>query len=73
MSETPWTPGPWFASDWSLDDGPNATTIESRKHTGSTWWPGGVEKIRIADTADGTNPLADARLIAAAPELAEAT
>jgi hypothetical protein len=72
MSETPWTPGPWFASDWSLDDGPNATTIESRKHTGSTWWPGGVEKIRIADTADGTNPLADARLIAAAPELAEA-
>ena len=72
MSETPWTPGPWFASDWSLDDGPNATTIESRKHTGSTWWPGGVEKVRIADTADGVNPLADARLIAAAPELAEA-
>jgi hypothetical protein len=71
MSETPWTPGPWFASDWSLDDGPNATTIESRKHTGSTWWPGGVEKIRIADTADGINPLADARLIAAAPTMAE--
>jgi hypothetical protein len=72
MSETPWTPGPWFASDWSLDDGPNVTTIESRKHTGSAYWPGGIEKFRIADTAEGINPLPDARLIAAAPELADA-
>lgn len=70
----PYTPGPWFAADWQQDDGPNKTTIEVRERDvvgpGETSiWPDGVRKKRIAETTDGENPIEDARLIAAAPEM----
>lgn len=68
------TPGPWFASDWSDDFGTNNVTIEARSMDvvgpGQTSiWPGGIRKHRIASTEDGENPIEDAKLIAAAPEL----
>lgn len=65
------TPGPWFESDWEVDDGSNKTTVESHfaevLHPGqSNIWPGGVGSMRIADCEAGERPVADAAFIAAA-------
>lgn len=63
--------GPWFASDWQQDDGPNRTTIERREPENvapRSWgiWPDGIAKRAVASTEDGENPLPDAAYIAAA-------
>lgn len=65
------TPGPWYASDWTMDDGPSAFTVEARAPevlgTGqSSIWPDGIRKYRVAEAELGENPLADAAYIAAA-------
>ena len=77
MKPTKYTPGPWFAADWSNDFGTYKVTIGAHKTEvlaagESPIWPDGVKKIRIASTEDGENPIADALLIAAAPCLYEA-
>lgn len=64
------TPGPWFASDWDVDDGENLWTIEAREPEvlspgQSSIWPGGVRCKRIAQTEEGENPTEDAAFIAA--------
>jgi hypothetical protein len=64
MTDT--TPRPWFTADWQNDFGTNNVTIESRINNGSTLWPDGIEKRRVASTEDGDNPLADAALIVTA-------
>lgn len=65
------TGGPWFSSDWSDDFGSNKTTVEAHiaenLHEGrSSIWPGGVQKLRIAECEEGMRPLVDARYISAA-------
>lgn len=66
------TPGPWFAADWSLDDGPDLTTIEAHEPEGplapgqSSIWPDGIRCIKVAETKNGVSPLPDAAYIAAA-------
>jgi hypothetical protein len=75
------TPGPWFMADWELDDGPNKDVIEAREPEvvapGSrSIWPGGVRCMQIATVRDSSvdeeTTSANARLIAAAPDLLEA-
>ncbi len=75
------TPGPWFLSDWSEDDGPNKDVIEAREPEillpgQSSIWPNGIRCLQIASVADSScdasTTQANARLIAAAPELLEA-
>lgn len=69
------TEGPWFASDWNEDDGPEPFTIEAREPEvlsagQSSIWPNGIVKRRIASTEDGDGDrAAHARLIASAPTL----
>lgn len=65
------TPGPWFASDWTVDDGANTTTVEARipEVLGpgqSSIWPDGMRALRIAESEGGEHPIADAAYIAAA-------
>jgi hypothetical protein len=71
-------PGPWFVADWYTDFGGDLTTVVARRPEvlgsgQSSIWPDGVELQKVADTAEGTfdyeTTLANARLIAAAPEL----
>lgn len=75
------TPGPWFVADWSKDFGDELFTIETRTKEvllpgQSSIWPEGVRKIQVATTEEGgfdrETSLANARLIAAAPDLLEA-
>lgn len=71
------TPGPWTASDWNLDDGPEMTTVgrvykEEVTPRRSSIWPGGIAHERVAETSDGANPLADARRIARVPAMEDA-
>lgn len=69
------TEGPWFASDWNEDDGPEPFTIEAREPEvlsagQSSIWPNGIVKRRIASTEDGDGDrAAHARFIALAPTL----
>lgn len=75
------TPGPWFLGDWSQDNGPNKTTIEAQEPEvippgGSGIWPDGVRCMKVASVEDSSfdeqTTAANARLIAAAPDLLEA-
>jgi len=72
------TSGPWFAEDWSRDDGPDKFTIaahepEKLSPGQSSIWPDGIRKLRIASTEEGDGDrLANARLISAAPDMLEA-
>lgn len=66
------TPGPWFVADWQNDFGTDLVTIEARSvdpSGKSSIWPHGIQKHKIASTEGGENPIADARLISAAPDL----
>ena len=75
------TPGPWFVADWTCFDGDNLLTVEAREpeitEAGQSGiWPDGIRKMKVASTDDGSfdrsTNLANARLIAAAPEMYEA-
>lgn len=81
MSEAKFTPGPWYAADWMDDYGHKKLTIESRSKEilrpgQSSIWPNGVVKHKISGTEDSSfdteTSIANAHLIAAAPELYEA-
>ena len=81
MSASKHTPGPWFLADWDEDDGPNRVVIEARAPEvlfpgQSSIWPGGIRCMQIASVRDSSvdaeATAANARLIAAAPELLEA-
>lgn len=56
MTDTPWTPGPWIVVDWDED-------VNAVKQKGAAE----ADNIAYMDPEDE----ADARLIAAAPEMAE--
>lgn len=65
------TPGPWFCNDWQRDGGPDTWTVEAHRREilssgQSSIWPGGIEKIQIANTEYGERPIEDAAFIAAA-------
>lgn len=65
------TPGPWFAGDFNDDSGDNSVTVYSTKPEllfdgQSSIWPDGMLKIRVADTSEGIDPIADATFIALA-------
>lgn len=65
------SPGPWIASDWSKDDGPDRHTVawyepETVRPGQSYIWPNRMRGWRVAKTDEGNNPLADAAFIAAA-------
>jgi len=75
------TPGPWFVADWSYDFGDDKFTIETRspevlRPGQSSVWPDGIAKRKVGSTEEGSfdreTNIANARLIAAAPELLEA-
>jgi len=71
----------WFAADWTNDFGANLFTIEARSQDevapGQTSiWPNGIRKWRVASTDysdyDHATAIANASLISAAPDLADA-
>lgn len=58
------TRGPWFASDWNKDDGPMETTVEAHEPDRMGIYPGGIAKLKVADTDGGEKPLEDSAFIA---------
>lgn len=71
------TPGPWEATDWHLDDGPNQWAIAGSKpevvSPGRTGiWPGGIQKLLVADVEYSELPHENAALIVALRNNAEA-
>lgn len=81
MTDTGSTPGPWELSTFTRPDGNPIKTVEDVAHTvsASAMWPGGVAELWgvtipgttavIAYTGNGPTREANARLIAAAPDL----
>lgn len=76
-----YTPGPWGTADWSQFDGPNQDVIEACEPDvvepgRSSIWRDGIRRLCIASVRDSSvdaeTTKANARLIAAAPELLEA-
>ena len=63
MSSNPWTPGPWMARH-------RASGSSSKVAAMRVWTENWVKVASITDT--GATTQANARLIAAAPEMAEA-
>jgi hypothetical protein len=62
------TPTPWYAEDWTDDNGSEFVTIAAHEPEvlapgQSSIWPDGVRKICIAETVDSPNPIADAAFI----------
>lgn len=63
------TNGPWAADDWTMDDGPNKTTVEAHlpeilQEGQLGIWPDGICKRSVAETSESDNSLANAALIA---------
>lgn len=67
------TPGPWARADWERDGGPNRWTIEgqqpdpyaSRGPGYTSVWPGGIQKMCVADVRESNEPEANGDLIVA--------
>jgi hypothetical protein len=62
------TPTPWYAEDWTDDNGSELVTVAAHEPEvlgpgQSSIWPDGIRKIRIAETVDSPNPIADAAFI----------
>lgn len=62
------TPTPWYAEDWTDDNGSELVTVAAHELEvlgpgQSSLWPDGIRKIRIAETVDSPNPIADAAFI----------
>lgn len=70
MTQTNHTPGPWCVAP--LDGVYHGDASKTKYHSVKKFWPMSGAYERVADCTDSAYPEANARLIAAAPDLLEA-
>jgi hypothetical protein len=71
MSAKEFTPGPWCVAP--LDGVYHGDDAKTKYHAVKKYWPMPGAYERIADCSDSANPVENARLIAAAPDLLAAS